>query len=118
MKIATVIRWIARIWGTAILAFVSIMLGGSLVDEGLGLEGLRNIVNFLAFPISPVLGFAIALWREGLGGAIVVLGVGVQFVLQPESMSGLWFWIGVLPPTILYLIYWMLTRHTPRANLT
>ena len=118
MKIATVIRWIARIWGTAILAFVSIMLGGSLVDEGLGLEGLRNVVNFLAFPISPVLGFGIALWREGLGGAIVVLGVVVQFVLQPESMSGLWFWLGVLPPAILYLIYWMLTRHTPQANLT
>lgn len=49
MKIANTLRWIARIWGTAILAFLSIILAGSLVGEGLGLDGLRNVVNFLAF---------------------------------------------------------------------
>lgn len=110
MNVATVIRWIARTWGTAILVFVSIMLSGSLIEAGLGIEGFRNIVNFLAFPVSPVIGFGIALWREGLGGAIVIIGVAVQVILQPESMSGYWFWLGVAPPGVLYLVYWMLTR--------
>ena len=88
MNIATVIRWIVRVWVTSILAFVSIMFTGSLIEEGLGAEGFRDIVCFLAFLVSLVIGFGIALWRKGLGGAIVLIGAAVHFFLQPKSMSG------------------------------
>lgn len=109
MTVAAAIRWIAWLWGTSSLFFISILLVGSVVEGGFRLGDLGDVIGFLAFPISPIVGFGIALWREGLGGAIVILGLVAQFALQPASMTNLWFLLGIALPGVLYLSYWMLT---------
>ncbi len=90
---------------------------GSLAPPwDLGLEGWRDIAGFLAFPVSAVVGLGLALRWEGLGGAIVVGGVLAQFVLRPELVTELWFWLGVAAPGVLYLASWFLSRRESESQ--
>ena len=96
------IRWIARIWGTLIVAFTLLMLIGyawnwvttgkadpHAVEDYPPIENLPPLFGLLS-----VLGLGIA-WRwEGLGGAITVV-----------------FNVAVLP---VLLIHWPITRDFPR----
>jgi len=107
--VAISILWAARIWGTLILAFVLFFLIASLFGEwGDGLRDPRELLVFLTFPCSTVIGLSIALWREGLGGLITTAGMVVAFIVRPDLIGQLFFSIGVLGPGILYLIYSML----------
>ena len=57
-KKANIIRWIARVWGSLILAFVLFFILGYMFGaERLGLENLsnRDIITFIFFPISSII---------------------------------------------------------------
>ena len=91
------IRWIARIWGTLIVAFTLLMLIGyawnwvttgkadpHAVEDYPPIETLPPL-----FALLSVLGLGVA-WRwEGLGGAITVVGCGSQihFCDHPKVYS-------------------------------
>ena len=77
MPLNVVLHWTARVWSIAsvvlILAFV---LGGR--------ESVRPTANeavgLLLFPIGVVVGFAIAWWREGVGGLITVASLALFYL--------------------------------------
>lgn len=112
-KRANIIRWIARIWGSLILAFVLLfVLGYMLGDEGLGLENLSNkdIITFIFFPVSPIIGLSIAYNNEKIGGIITTLGIIGLLIVRSDLISNPYIIIGIVPPGILYLVYWFLTK--------
>ena len=103
--------WAARVWGTLILAFVSFFLVASLFGEwGQGLRDFRELLVFLTFPCSTVIGLGVALRREGLGGLITTSGMLVAFAVRPDLVAQPFFSVGVLGPGVLYLVYWALTK--------
>lgn len=108
------ILWAARVWGTLIFAFVTFFLVTSFFGEwGEGLRNPRELLVFLAFPISTVVGVGIALRWEGLGGLITTAGMLIAFIVRPDLIRLLFFSVGVTGPGILYLVYWALTRIGP-----
>jgi len=66
-QIATIIRWIARIWGSVSLAIMLFMVGAHLLatitgkGEPIGhFKSVSEMVSFAFFPLSTILGLSIA----------------------------------------------------------
>jgi hypothetical protein len=117
VKKANIIRWVARIWGSLILAFVLFFILGHLFgDEGLGLENLsnRDIITFICFPVSSVIGLSIALKNEKIGGFITTLGIIGLLIVRSDLITNPYIIIGIVPPGILYLVYWLLSKKLSR----
>jgi len=117
VKKANIIRWVARIWGSLILAFVLFFILGHLFgDEGLGLENLsnRDIITFICFPVSSVIGLSIALKNEKIGGFITTLGIFGLLIVRSDLITNPYIIIGIVPPGILYLVYWLLSKKLSR----
>ena len=117
-KKVKIIRWIARIWGTLILVFVLFfVLAYMFGDEGLGLENLsnRDIITFIFFPVSAIIGLSVALKNEKIGGLITTLGIIGLLILRSDLISNLYIMIGIVPPGILYLVYWFLSKEEQKT---
>ena len=117
-RIVTVIRWIARIWGTLILAFVlffvvAFIIGGD--ESGDGLFNVNEVITFIFFPVSTVIGLSIALKWEGLGGLITALGMIGLVIIRFDLLSNAYFMVGISPPAILYMVYWYLIRRQTKT---
>jgi hypothetical protein len=111
-KFAITIRWIARITGSLILAFVLFFILAHLFGEEESDAGFRNtkeVITFIFFPVSLVVGLGLALKWEGLGGFIVLLGMTGLFMLRPDLL-GAGFMIPLIPAG-LYIAYWFLSRN-------
>ena len=101
-----IIRWTARITGVISTLILSLFVLGEPfpVRKITGTEWL----GLMLFPVGVVIGFAIAWWREGLGGSITIgslLAFYVVFtLLMHEPLSdGVWFLVFALPG-LLFLI--------------
>jgi hypothetical protein len=76
MRFSHILRWIARVWGiVSFLLIAAFMFGGA--------EHLRPTANeaigMALFPIGVLIGFAVAWWREGLGGLISVCSLALFY---------------------------------------
>ena len=112
-KTTKIIRLTARIWGSLILAFVLLfVLGYMFGDEGLGLEDSSNreIITFILFPVSSIIGLSIAFKNEKIGGLITILGIIGLLIMRSDLISNPYIIIGIVPPGILYLVYWLRTK--------
>jgi hypothetical protein len=119
------IRWIARVWGTLIVAFTLLVLIGYAsnwvttgradpyaVDDYPPIENLPPLLGLLS-----VVGLGVA-WRwEGVGGAIAVAfnlaGLPVLLVHWPIArgfprylVAPYGTWMAIAIPGMLYLICW------------
>ena len=112
MDLESVVHWIARIWGTLILAFVLVFMipGFFGADAGEGLRDTREVVTFILFPVCTVVGLGLAYRWAGLGGLVATAGTIGLFVLRPDLIASPWFTVAIAPPGILYLAFWALTR--------
>jgi hypothetical protein len=113
-KTANLIRWIARIWGSLSLLFLLIFVGahilGSITNEGEPMgkfQSVEEIISFLCFPISTIVGLALAWKWEGTGGLITIAGIAVFHIIRPELLFNLAI-DGLAGPGLIYLIYWTL----------
>jgi len=97
-KLSKIILWTARIWGGLILAITVISSIEYL--QGRSLPDWKGIVLI----IGNIIGLSIAYKWEAIGGSIVVLGLMVSGFLHPL----------VIPPGVLYILYWYLMRRTIR----
>lgn len=110
-KTANIIRWIARIWGTTILAFVLFFLFANIFgsEESGGIRDVKEAISAIS-GIFAIIGLAIALKWEGLGGLLTIIGLTGLFIVRFDLISNPYIIGGIAPPGILYLIYWYLTK--------
>ena len=110
-KLNKVILWIARIWGIVIILFTLFILLSNIFggdESGEGFRSTPELISFICFPISTLIGLGIGLKKEGLGGIITVTGMILFFIVRPDLiLSYLWL---VFFPGILFLLYWYLER--------
>ena len=110
-KLNKVILWIARIWSIVIILFTLFMLLANIFgrdESGEGIRSIPELISFICFPISTLIGLSIGLKKEGVGGIITVIGMIIFFIVRPDLILGI-FWL-VFFPGILFLLYWYLER--------
>ncbi len=118
-RLATVILWIARLTGTAIVIFVLFYLIMDLMgseesfSEGLG--STDDLIAFICFPLSTIVGLSLAWKREGLGGLISTLGFICLFVVRTDLASSPVMTVMALPG-LLYLVYWIISKKSKKTN--
>lgn len=107
-----IVLWSARVFGSLILAFLLFFLLAHIFGEGEVGNGFRNtreVITFLFFPISIVIGLSIAFKWEGLGGIITILGMTGLFVLRPDLLKAIFIMIPLIPG-VLYVSYWLMNK--------
>lgn len=105
------ILWMARIWGTLIIAFIMVFLIAHILENkplGKGFSNAKDLVSFICFPVLTILGLALAYRWEGRGGLITSLALTSAILLN--NLLDLKFILLIFPPGILYLTYWYLSR--------
>lgn len=101
------IYWIARLLGTLALAFLLFMVIAHLFgseEMNLGISSDTDLISLLFFPISTIIGLALAYKWEGIGGIITVTGMIGLHVLRPDLASDLIISMFAIPG-LLYIIY-------------
>ncbi len=95
-RIATIIRLIARIWGSLILLFLLLFLGAHVFQalcgpEGAGDGGFNSTGEMLSFyfffPVGTMIGLALAWKWEGLGGLITMGAIMGNFIMRPDLIT-------------------------------
>ena len=118
-RLFPVIQWAARITGSLLLAFLLFMLVGHLVGDANGPTGMqfstnKEFIAFLFFPVTTIIGLALAYTREGLGGLLAMGSLIVLFILRTDLVQGRF--LVMLIPGLLYLVHgWMAQRSAPAA---
>jgi len=107
-----IIRWTARV----LSVFSTSVLIMFVVGEPFPVEKITatQLLGLILFPVGLVIGFAVAWWREGLGGSITVGSLlafyAVFTLLMHEPLSdGVWFLVFALP-AFLFLLSALLRR--------
>ncbi|WP_242202075.1 DUF7670 domain-containing protein [Aestuariivivens insulae] len=95
-KAAVIIRWIARIYGSIVLLILLIALFRILAGGHNFLSDWKSIVLYSCL----IIGLSIAYKWELIGGAIATLGLLISGFIHPL----------LLPPGILYITYWFLSK--------
>ena len=113
------LRTVARIWGSVVLAFLGFLLFAhafELTGEPIGeFKSKKEIMEFVFFPISTIIGLVVSWKYEGIGGAITVLGMILLFTLRPDLMTNTMFY-GLTAPGILHIAYWFYAKDYKRDN--
>ena len=116
-QITRIILIIARIWGSISLAFLLFMVGAHLIgalfgseESGSGFQSTNEMLSFIFFPVSIMIGLALTWKWEGLGGLITIAGIICFHILRPDlifdpMIDGLAF------PGFLFIFYWVLKRN-------
>ncbi len=112
-RIASIIKWTARISGSLLIVFVLFFLFGSIFgteeSAGEGLISAKDISAFICFPLATIIGLAMAWKWEGLGGFISTIGFIILFIIRTDLASSPE--MIVLPvPGLLFLVYWIMTK--------
>jgi hypothetical protein len=115
-KIANIIRWIARIWGTSILIFVLFFVLADIfgTEKSGGIRGVKEAISAISGIIA-IIGLAIALKWEGLGGLLIILGLTGLFFVRFDLISNPYIIGGIAHPGILYLVYRYLTKEQAKT---
>ncbi|MBM3846316.1 MAG: hypothetical protein FJ405_08525 [Verrucomicrobia bacterium] len=112
MRLESLLRWTARIWGIAsTLLLLAFSFGGR--------EPLRftpgEAVGFLLFPVGVVAGLAVAWWREWVGGIITVTSLalfGAYLFLWSGQWPNIYFFMFAAPGILHIASAWLASRHS------
>jgi hypothetical protein len=100
-------RWSARLLSIASTALLLLfVLGGRETLE----FTIRQSLAFVFFPVGIVVGFAVAWWKEGLGGGISVVSLLIfylifVFLLRGNPARGMWFLVFAIPGFLFLAAY-------------
>lgn len=95
-KIADIVIWVARIWGTIILIITLIALFQGIYGEKQLFKDWKSIALYIGL----LFGLSTALKWELVGGVIATLGILISGFFHPL----------VMPPGILYIIHWFMSK--------
>lgn len=101
-----IILWAARLLGTIVIAFLLFMTFEELFSTGSKTDLMESddLITFLFFPISTLIGLSIAYKWKGLGGLITVGGMITLHIIRPDLASNLLISAFAIPG-LLYIIY-------------
>lgn len=113
-----VVLWLAR----ALSVFSTLLLSLFLFGEPFPLAKVTTVqwLGMLFFPLGVVVGFAVAWWKEGVGGLITTTSlfafyVVFVFVMNENLKQGLWFFV-FASPAFLFLLYSAMNRVEDRIH--
>ena len=110
-----VVRWIARIWGSLSVAFLLFMIIGHVIDPEVpflsGFHSTREVIIFLLFPVSTMIGIWMAWPSEFWGSLFTLVGISGLFALRQDLLFDPWISI-IIAPAFIYLFVWWLDRHS------
>jgi hypothetical protein len=100
-------RWSARLLSIASTALLLLFVFGG--GETLKITG-RQWLAFVFFPLGIVVGFAVAWWKEGLGGGISVVSLLIFYLiflllLGGKIAQGVWFLVFAIPGFLFLAAY-------------
>ncbi len=116
MRAATVLRWTGRVWGVASAALLAAFAFGG--RENLQFT-LATAAAFALFPVGVIVGFAVAWWRELVGG-LVSVGSLALFYLYMLVISGRWvgpYFLLFAAPGFLHVAAALLAARRGRGGL-
>ncbi len=111
-------------WGARVLSLVG-TLAIVLIFVGDRFEisrvAAREWVGFLLFPFGVIVGFAIAWWKEGIGGAITTISLLAFYLVYGLVLNGRinqgWAFLIFASPGLLFLLSWLRSRSARPAAL-
>jgi len=120
------IRWIARVVGTLLVLFTLFIFFGEMI-EGYHRNGKIDLETFniliiitFIFWFLGLAGLILAWWKEGVGGilsfictVIFLILVKVNANVNPEARFTVILFIFLIP-SVLFIIYWWLTKKAAR----
>jgi hypothetical protein len=110
------IRWAARVLSIVSTVLLLLFLLGSREQFDLTRISAREWLGLLFFPFGVIVGFAIAWWREGLGGSLTILSLLAFYVfygwLVRGGFLGWWFLVFGFPG-LLFLASYALSQYRP-----
>jgi cbb3-type cytochrome oxidase subunit 3 len=115
-----VIRWIARVWGTTVMAFVLFfalahLFGDSHVDDDYILS-TSDVLSFVFLISATVLGFAVAWKWEGIGCLITLVSLIGLAIVRVDLFQTLNLISLVVIPALLYGVYWWMNRQSNKTG--
>ena len=98
-RVIRIIRWIARIWASLMVAFMLFMFAAHVIEDGIGpLDNFQiRDTLMMIFLIISVVGLAVGWKRERLGGWMAVGGMAAFFLID-------FLFTGDFPLMITFLI--------------
>lgn len=110
-RLATTVRWTARIWSIATLLILSAFIFG---DAESGTPRTNEWIGLAFFPGGVIVGLLLAWWRERPGGWITVLsliGFYVWYFLTSGRLGAGPYFVLLTAPGLLFLMAaWLQTR--------
>lgn len=120
-KFASIVLWIGRIWGSISLLFLFFMVGTHVIEALSDAEGIKGfnstseMISFLFFPVSIMIGLSLAWKWEGLGGLITIIGIICFHVMRPDLILDPMI-DGLAVPGLLFIVYWLMSENLKRSN--
>ena len=87
-RIASILRWTARILGSLSLAVLFYMIVGHLLGSEES-AGNGHSISFLFFPVSTIIGLSVAWKWDGIGGLITIGGIIGFHLFRPDLFPDL-----------------------------
>jgi uncharacterized membrane protein len=120
------IRWTARVVGTLLVLFTLFIVIGEMID-GYHKNGKTDLETFnilliitFIFWFFGLAGMILAWWKEGAGGilsfictVIFLILVKINANVNPEARFTVILFIFLIP-SVLFIIYWWLTKKVAR----
>jgi hypothetical protein len=108
-----VVRWLARGWSIASLAFLLlIFVGEVLFPHAAPPSTVRDIIALLLFPVGTCVGMILGWRREGLGGSVTLASLAAFYawlrIIDGRFPGGPFFAL-IAAPGLLFLIAWAMT---------
>jgi hypothetical protein len=111
------LRWSARVLSILSTAVIVLFLTGERFDVS-RISG-REWIGLFLFPLGVIVGFAVAWWNEGMGGAITTASLLAFYLIYGLLLRGNinlgWAFIVFASPGLLFLLSWL--RSTKPAAL-
>jgi len=110
----TAVRWIARISSIPIIIFLLMFLG-----EGFEPAKVKPIewLMLIFGPFGLMLGMLLGWWKDGLGGAVVILSLFASLIVGDYSGSGAGYMLICASPGFLFLVSWILSKTLKTAEM-
>ena len=111
-SISRLLFWTARILGSAILVFLLFFVLAHIFgsdESGEGFRNAREIFLFACFPLSSIIGLALAYKNELIGSLVSLLGAIAFILIEPSILSSVYFMLVPLS-ALLYLGNWILSK--------